>query len=378
MTDGHQVALTVRERARGLPRDRHDGLLVHLDAEAYVARRQELLAWPLDFVMVEQLRSGELTVRAGAWGAAPLYLARNHDGSVNGSWDLAELPRSAREDIDEVVAARFLAGLSTYGHRTLWKQVLRLSERSTARVSPGQLQMHYPSAALQARPRRLRDTADPVSAFDALLGAAARLREHRAQIAAVEISGGLDSATVAVSAGSSDRVAAHSYALSIGGPAGAQQLRRRHAIVSHGRFDDVLVDAAAHLPLGSGGRRGSGRWTDPDEEPYADALEAVLAAVVARGVRVVYTGIGGDELLAAHTPIPAPTDDSFDSAPAPPSEPACIILSPRARALAGELPNTPAAVVPEPALLAAGSRAPVFLRAALGHEQVTARSGPYS
>lgn len=362
MTDGQQVALMVRERARGVPPDRDDGLLVHLDPEAYAARRRELLGWPLDFVMVEQLSSGELTVRAGEWGAAPLYLTRNRDGSVNGSWDRAELPRPAREGIDEVVAARFLAGLWTYGHRTLWTRVLRLSERSTARITLDQLRMDYPSAALQARPRRLRDTANPVSAFDALLDAAARLREHPTEASAVEISGGLDSATVALSVGSGDRVAAQSYALSIGGPAGGQQLRRRQAIVSHGQFDDVLVDAEAHLPLGSGGRRGSGRWIDPDEEPYGDALEAALAAVVDRGVRVVYTGIGGDELLAVHTPISTPTYTA-DSTAAPGSAPQRTMLSARARALVEELPHTPAAVVPEPALLAAGSRAPVFLRA---------------
>lgn len=74
---------------------------------------------------------------------------------------------------------------------------------------------------------------------------------------------------------------------------GRQQTRRREAFIDRLRLGiDTAVPLAQYLPFCPGGPRG------PYDDVYSEAQTALLARQADRGVRTVFTGIGGDEMLA--------------------------------------------------------------------------------
>jgi hypothetical protein len=75
----------------------------------------------------------------------------------------------------------------------------------------------------------------------------------------VELSGGLDSANVAVSAAALSSGQVLSAGLIVAGRAGFEQEIRRWIIVDHLGLRDVTVPANDHLPFSPGGPRTVGR-----------------------------------------------------------------------------------------------------------------------
>lgn len=112
---------------------------------------------------------------------------------------------------------------------------------------------------------------------------------------AVELSGGMDSAMVALCLGARYRGQLASYGLLVDGPAGIQHCSRRTVLVKHAGLCDTTFSALMRSPFDPRGVRGQGQVWNPSEEPYSEALHAVIMVT---GRQVVFTGIGGDELLA--------------------------------------------------------------------------------
>ncbi len=317
-------------------------------------------SWPGDFIAVE-LGPRRVRLRAGLRGVAPVYLAADGD-TVLGSWDLACLRGAVSvDDLADREVARLLTMRFRYGRDTLFAGALRLTERSAALFTDAGLQVGYPGPALHGRARGLREDADVTAAYGRLLEAAVTARAYDPGSACVELSGGLDSANVAATLAALHPGQVTASAMIIPGEAGAQQAARRAELIRVlGLGKNVQVGFDGHLPLSPAGRRGSGLPVTPYEDPYDEAKGALLELLAEHGVTTVFTGVGGDEMVARTTaefPHP-PLGTGLEPMP---------WIGKRTLAAAEETDTgtAPAAVVNEMTLTAQACAAPAFLRAGI-------------
>jgi asparagine synthase (glutamine-hydrolysing) len=117
----------------------------------------------------------------------------------------------------------------------------------------------------------------------------------------VELSGGMDSANVAVTLAARGDREVLACALIFGGDIGAQQVRRRREMIEYCGFRDLRIDALEYPPLMAHGARAAGEAIDPLAEAFHEAVERMLEQAGARGISTVFTGDGGDELLGLRT-----------------------------------------------------------------------------
>ncbi|RLL67954.1 asparagine synthase-related protein [Streptomyces sp. Z26] len=312
--DGTAVAVISTERRRGAEPS-PAGPPVRMSPDAYRARLRAASHGPLDWTAIE-LTPRTATVRAGTWAVAPLYLASG-GGTLDGSWDLADLRRHCRVGalVDREVA-RLLRLQHRYTHDTLWQGVHRLTERSTAWWTVDGLALVHPPGAPHTEPRALRPGTDVLDAYEQLLAHAIAQRHFFPDHAAVELSGGMDSANVAAGLAAPGRPEITAAAMLLGGEAREQQIRRRKEMISaFGVAQDMCVDVMAHLPLNPAGRRANGQAVSPYDDPWSEAEEAMMRALTRTGVRWSFGGTGGDELTslrdderppAGEAPAPGP------------------------------------------------------------------------
>lgn len=304
VTDGSSTLLVVRERVTGrVPPSwiQHDGRRDRVAPDAFREAVRDARDWPLDYVsvLVEPV-PWRVTVSAGRWGVAPVYLAAE-DGWLHASWEMGDVTSQvSRVRLVDAAVARTLTYWRRYSAETLYAGVYRLTERARAEFDGARVAIAYPQEAEHARPRVLREGANPLPAFDALLDAAVGCRPYRAAGSAVELSGGMDSTAVALTLGERDPGQLTRAAMLIGGDAGAQQARRRAAIGRHARLSptDHTVQGMNMVPLRPGGAVSAGREVDPDFEPFADAVDAMVSQCADAGVTTTFGGSGGDEMLA--------------------------------------------------------------------------------
>ncbi|GGO98111.1 hypothetical protein [Wenjunlia tyrosinilytica] len=354
-TDGRSVCLTVRERRAGTPVPAEPSAPEAMPTHAYREAVREQRAWPLDSLVLE-IGAGELRIHAGRSPVAPVYLA-DGAGRVCGSWDMEDLRAFMRPDaLNPRTAARLLSGHGRYAHETLFAGVHALTERSTATFGVRGLSLAYPEPVAQPLPRQLVEGADPVAAFEMMLERALALRPIMGERTAMQLSGGQDSATVALSLGALFPGRVTACAMMLPGEVGVQQERRRRALMEASRMAaDVRIAALDLPPLSPGGRRVAGPgWSSPFEEPYLELLTALLGRLGAAGVHTVVTGFGGDELMIAPPGHRGPAADRF-------------WLGPVAREMAvfRDEAIAPASAVPESTLMALSAVAPAMLRAGM-------------
>ncbi|MCX9192960.1 asparagine synthase [Carbonactinospora thermoautotrophica] len=305
-----------------------------------------------EFIRVE-LRPGRVRITAGLHGTAPVYLTAAGD-LLEGSWYLPDLRHActAGRLLDRAVV-RALTRRHRYSSDTLFTGVHRLTERATATFTPEGLRIDYPPPALHvARARRLRPGVDPVEAFDGLL--ADIVARYAVPSAGVELSGGVDSANVALTVAALHREAG-SYGLLFDGELGEQQQRRRDTLARRLGLRDVTVPAADWPPFTPGGCRASGVPHDPCGDFYLEAFQAAVDRAATLGVRVVFTGMGGDEIMALR----------LTERDTPLSEPGKVPwLGARARDALVEVDHNlaPVSPAPLPSLLVFAARNPTFLR----------------
>jgi asparagine synthase (glutamine-hydrolysing) len=319
--------------------------------------------WPGDFIAVE-LQPRRVRLHAGLHGVAPVYLACG-GGTLHGSWDLAGLRGAVSGDrlVDREVA-RLLTMQFRYGRDILFAGAVRITERSAAVFTDDGLQTAYPAPALHGRARRLRESvkdADVIAAYEQLLGTAVTARAYDPGSACVELSGGLDSANVAATLGALHSGQVTAAAMIILGEAGIQQVARRAALIRIlGLGSDVSVGFAGHLPLSPSGRRGSGLPVTPYEDPYDEAKAVLVRQLAELGVTTVFTGVGGDEMVAR-------TTAEFPHLPLGAGLEPMPWIGQRTLDAAEEAETgiAPAAVVNEMTLIAQACAAPAFLRAGI-------------
>ncbi|GAA3465273.1 asparagine synthase-related protein [Saccharothrix longispora] len=297
-TDGISSFVAVRERAASSPALGTTDLMVLTTAD-YAALKTQLLGSATEFFLVERDEYGDYHVHAGQWGTAPVYVVQGRD-HVRGSWAYGDLRQHMRFDqLHHLTVTRILAGRHRYAVDTLFEPVKQITERMTADFDQVKgLTLHYPEAALHATPRDVRDGVDIVKVYERELASAVQLWSIEPERTAVELSGGMDSANVAMTLAALYPGSIRSYALTLGGEVGEQQARRRQAMIDFAGFRDFQVSALDWPPLHPNGGRVHGDPLNPPDEPYYEAVEQMLATAADRGITTVYTGDGGDELVA--------------------------------------------------------------------------------
>ncbi|RJQ79566.1 asparagine synthase-related protein [Amycolatopsis panacis] len=310
--------------------------------------------------LVLHMQPGRVTLTAGVGGTVPLYLAA--DGEIlHGSWDLPALRRFLRPSrLQDRAVARVLTRRHRYSSDTLFTDVTMLTERAIATFTTAGCQLTYPVPAEHVtHARDLRSGADPRDGLAYLLAEALHPWRASGAMMGLELSGGLDSATVAVAAHQSGAPTLRTFGLLVGGALGAEQHRRRVAIAERvGATDDVLR-AHEHAPFCAGGIRASGVAHDPRGEFYREAFEALASRAADRGVTIMLTGNGGDEIMAPR----------IDELPPPPPQSLAEVswLGPRTRDAIAAIDDNlaPSAVLPTPTLMGFAIHHPAYLRAGI-------------
>jgi asparagine synthase (glutamine-hydrolysing) len=353
--------MAVRERQAG-PGRSPDARIHVIDApndDTYQSLHQQCLLWPLDYVMVEVAQVGHrLRLRAGMLGTAPVYCAVVDD-TVAVSWDSADFARRPAM-IDMEVASHQLALQTTYAARQLYTGVVLLTERASLHVEPGRVRFRYPEAVADGHPAT-DDGEDSLPRFAEALDRAVSLRPWLEGVASLELSGGMDSATVAVALaqrhGNLD-----SKGILLDGDVRGPQVRRRQHITERLGLTDHTVDITAFPP-----GLGLGIPSEPYgfcREFYLEACSALWASARDRGRHTLFTGVGGDELFPAYL-----NEISEETAKGPlwgrdARSYAEGLLTPRALAAACSRPmfDAPVSPVPVTSLLANACRAPDLLK----------------
>ena len=300
-----RTAVVVRERIHGEPQP-GDALAVtrcgegRLDRELAAAR-----SWPLDFLelLITRREGGaEVRLRCGRWGTAPVYLMAR-GGTLRADWDVARLyPFLRSHRLEPALAAQYLLELGhPYSRRTLFPGVWMLTERATASWSPpsGDLAVVYPRPERHARAQRLGSRARVAATFRDILSSSMRrwLTPEDGPVA-VELSGGLDSSIVAATAAGIRPGGVRSYGMLMPGRPGGHQRARRNEVVRRFGLLDRARRCTDHPPFHPGSRRVRGLAVVPWGEFYEEAVGAMLERAASDGARLIFTGLGGDELCS--------------------------------------------------------------------------------
>lgn len=353
--------LLVRTEGRwfAMVRERHVGAGVHdaatvetVTTERFEELYRSCLLWPLDYVMVEVAQQGHrVKLRAGVLGSAPVY-CRATDKRVVISWDFADF-LSEKLPIDFETASCSLALEQVYSARQICVGVHLLTERATFYLEPGRAQYRYPAAFEVPASLSSQEDVDVVAMFGQLLQRAIAMRPMTADRIAVELSGGMDSATVAcVLAALHGPVT--SQGVLVGGDSRLPQVERRRHIAARLGLLDETVDIDALPP--SLDLRPGGRNEYVNTEYYLEAFEALWGAAHAQGCDLMFTGLGGDELFMG-LGDPGQGDLADDPKLTEPQRYARQILTPRALSAACSLHAFDAPAGPVPSVMASVSKA---------------------
>ncbi|TDD41365.1 asparagine synthase-related protein [Saccharopolyspora elongata] len=319
--------------------------------------QQERTTWPGDYLRIH-LTANKAELEAGLYGTAPVYLTAT-DTALYGSWWLPDLRhRLSADDLCDRAVARLLTRQQPYTTETLFTQVWQLTERARATFTTDGLTMTYPEPATHVlRARDIAAGVDVTAAFEALLADSTATRRTRNPVG-VELSGGCDSANVALSVREVHDGPLCSAGVIVDDTAmGRDQQRRRASIAALCGLVDEQINGSAYAPFTPGGIRGRGEPHDVGEF-YREAFAAVGSHFAQCGVRVVFTGVGGDELAALRP----------NEATLPPARAECIPwLGPRSRETVVEDDGgaAPVTVLPRSVLTGSAVHNPDYLAAGM-------------
>ena len=296
---GERIAFVIRERSSVSRAPNDVSAIGDVDDDAFDGALREAAAWPLNFVslVVDHARRCA-EIRSGEWGSAPLY-ALTRGGTLWADWDAARLYPFLRRGLDLPRAILALVEIGyPYSSQTIFEELVHLTERSVARweAARGHLEIEYPRPVPRLRPRKIREGADVLAAFDSLMREAVGLWTDPGQIVATELSGGIDSSAVATALAINSDAPVRSYGLIMPGTDGVFQAERRDELAARFGLLDYARDCEEFLPFAADGERIGAGSTIPWSEFYYDAVAALCREARQDGVDVLFTGAGGDEI----------------------------------------------------------------------------------
>ena len=300
-----RTAVIVRERIHGQPQPSASFAVTQCSEQALDHALAEARAWPLDFVELLLTRrdgAADVRLRCGHWGTAPVYLLeRNRVLHVD--WNVTRLyPHLRSTDLEPGFAAQYLLGLDhPYSRRTIFPDIWMLTERATASWRPPfhRLKITYPRPEQRARARHLKRNARVVETFREILSASMRRWvASEDDLLAVELSGGLDSSIVAGTMASIAPGEVRSYGMIMPGAISRHQRARRDEVVRRFGLLDRTLPCIDHPPFNPKSPRVRNGAIVLWSEFYEEAVGSMLSSAFSDGVRLIFTGMGGDELCS--------------------------------------------------------------------------------
>lgn len=254
----------------------------------------------LDFaILVIDRRSRAVRYTASPVVAIPAYLIADRD-TVSIDWDYARLLAGRSAGIEWDIALAQIAGLSSYGSRTVVTGVHRATAGATLVATPSGVEAHLPEPVAHDGPHEIEPGADiEAMLFDTVVSliAARPLDPTRT---AVELSGGMDSALTALAAAEVAGRRLMSIGAQFGGAMGEAQRGRRLLLCQNAGFDDLSVPAERFAPFSSASLRRTRYGVWPEDENYPELFEAMFGMLRAAGIDTLISGFGGDELYFAY------------------------------------------------------------------------------
>ena len=331
-----------------------------VDIEEFQRLYRQCLLWHLDYVMIEAAQAGyRMKVRTGVFGSVPVYCRATQD-RIRLSWDVTDLATEPLA-IDPEITSHRLAMNTIYSTRQLCIGIQLLTERASLDIAPGRASYRYPAPAEETSPTPLPAERDALTMFGELLQRAVSARPTAVDRVSLELSGGMDSASVACALVTCHGPVA-SKGILLGGDVRLPQIQRRGQIAGRlGLFDDT-VDMSAFPP--DLDIRQPAQTKNLAREYYLEACSALWRKARAQGHDMLFTGIGGDELFPSYFDEVQEQDSGGPGKGHEVKRYAEQLLTSHARSAAHSLHsfNAPASPVPSTALLAHACRAPDLLR----------------
>jgi asparagine synthase (glutamine-hydrolysing) len=316
------------------------------------AVRSHLLDWA---ILTIDRAGGAISYEASQVHTAPVYL-RSHAGRVAIDWDCTRLLRGAEAPIDWPATMAQLAGMVSYTSRTMVAGLYRSVAGATLTVRGDTIETHLPPPAAMPGAQSLFEQASAEDLLFDTVKALIAARDIDPRRTAIELSGGMDSALVALAAADLLGSGVLSYGAQFDGAMGDAQRGRRELLCRHGGFEDVVLPANRFPPFGphSARRDRFGVW--PQDESYPEIFESFFDLLARAGIDTLTSGFGGDELYAVYSGE-EPAGDGEDRLDAHP------FLTARGRDLArqGDAPG-PQGLLADTSWLSAAGRSQRLLR----------------
>jgi len=357
-TQGQWFAIVRERSAAGEPNA--DIAFRDVDLDEFHRLYQQCLLWPLDYVMIEAAQAGwRMKIRAGVFGSVPIYCRATQD-KVMLSWDVTDLATEPMA-IDAEIASHRIAMNTFYSSRQLCVGIQLLTERASFEIEPGKASYRYPSPFEVTAPAPLGAGCDALAIFEEHVQRAISARPATAERLSLELSGGMDSASVACALAKRLGAVA-SKGILLDGHVRHPQIQRREQIVRRlGLFDDTVEMSAFPPDLDI---RPSGQAKSLSREYYLEACSALWQKARNQGHDMLFTGIGGDELFPSYVDEVQARDTSATGRARDIKYYTEQLLTPRGRSAAQSLRSfdAPASPVPSTTLLAFACRAPDLVR----------------
>ena len=244
-------------------------------------------------------RRRSVSYRASPVVAVPCYLIADARG-VAIDWDYARLLAGRRTEIVWDIALAQIAGISTYGPRTIVAGVYRATAGATLTVNATGVDIRLPDAIVHEGAHELVPDADIEALFFDTVTSILDARPLNPVRTAVELSGGMDSALTAMAAAALAGPGLMSIGAQFDGAMGEAQRARRLLLCERGGFDDLSIPAERFAAFAPGSHRRVRHGVWPEDENYPEMFEAIFAMLHAAGIDTLISGLGGDELYVAY------------------------------------------------------------------------------
>lgn len=251
----------------------------------------------LEFIIVIINTQNEKTqLIKGISNNVPLYYI-NNSNLISASWDLNDLYRHLRlENIfnHRMLTSHLLLNFN-YSNSTIYNDINILSERSEVTFNGFKSTIKLPEPYPVHKERTIKNEINIFEVFSSLLRRKLLIHGINLNNFICELSGGLDSAIVAIIAAQINDKPIKTVGMIFNGDMGNQQKNRRREIVEKFHMIDTPAYINGFYPLKNNGETLSNGKASIYDEIYHDALQYSLSLSTLDGGAVL-TGIGGDEL----------------------------------------------------------------------------------
>ncbi|PCJ91618.1 MAG: hypothetical protein COA50_16415 [Flavobacteriaceae bacterium] len=300
VTDGNQYLFCVRERNAF---EKGESTKIEPFRQVMPGEinrlRANLKNWELHYVCL-LIDSHSVTMDTGKWPVSPIHIVEKNN-ELHGSWNPNELYKHFSSfKLNKELVSHFLISFDCpYSKNTLFLDMYRLTERSVLHWKGNNtLKITYPPSLEQPYAKKLKPDSDVLGMFEEILRhSMARWIHSDIPRPSVELSSGLDSGIVAVIASSLTTNKLGSYGLLVMNELKAPQITRRNEFINKFRFDDTSINIEDYLPFSKQGLGMVSSEKVPWSECYYEAFGKMLSIAEQNNEKLLFTGIGGDELF---------------------------------------------------------------------------------